>query len=188
MLLFSIIAIALGVAFTVFGFLICYQGKYNLINGFEEQRKLGQKTDEYAQRVGHIEFIIGVVCMATGILLLFIRNRYGMEAWQVVGGTILFVLSMLLIVYTSFTSRQKGTIISNTYLLFSDEERRKMKVNKQKEYKVVTEVFGLMAVALFCLSLHFFTLFKIFFILGIAVLVLDAIWAIVSSVRKENSN
>lgn len=39
MLILKIILMAVGVAFTVFGYKIYFQKKYNLINGFEEAYK-----------------------------------------------------------------------------------------------------------------------------------------------------
>lgn len=60
----------LGLVFLVFGYLIYFKGKYNLINGFEEDLKLGRKTASYAKRIGLIEFIIGLVSLITFLLIL----------------------------------------------------------------------------------------------------------------------
>lgn len=61
MLILKIISFLLGIAFTLFGYFIRFRGKYNLINGFEADFKQGRKTEEYAKRVGTIEFILGLV-------------------------------------------------------------------------------------------------------------------------------
>ncbi len=72
MLALKIISFLLGIAFTLFGYFIRFRGKYNLINGFEADLKQGRKTEEYAKRIGTIEFIIGVVLLIVcGILCIF---------------------------------------------------------------------------------------------------------------------
>ncbi|MDO4845430.1 MAG: DUF3784 domain-containing protein [Oscillospiraceae bacterium] len=72
MLALKIISLLLGIAFTLFGHFICFRGKYNLVNGFEADFKQGKKMEEYAKRVGTIEFVIGVVLLVVcGILCIF---------------------------------------------------------------------------------------------------------------------
>ena len=63
----------LGVAFTVFGYKIYFQEKYNLINGFEEAYKAGRKTKRYAERVGLVEFIIGIILTIVGICVIIVK-------------------------------------------------------------------------------------------------------------------
>lgn len=70
MIVLKICFLFLGLAFLVFGYLIYFKGKYNLINGFEEDLKSGRKTTSYAKRVGLIEFIIGLVSLITFLLIL----------------------------------------------------------------------------------------------------------------------
>ncbi len=72
MLSLKIIAIILGLAFTLFGYFISFKKKYSLINGFEEDYKAGRKTEDYAKRVGLVEFVVGVaILIAAFILLIF---------------------------------------------------------------------------------------------------------------------
>ena len=52
MLVLIIIAVLLGLAFTMFGYCIYFRKKYNLINGFEADFKAGRKNEDYAKRVG----------------------------------------------------------------------------------------------------------------------------------------
>ena len=73
MTLLNIILIAVGVAFTTFGYEIYFQKKYNLINGFEEDYKAGRKTELYAKRVGLVELIIGIVLTLFGICVTIIK-------------------------------------------------------------------------------------------------------------------
>lgn len=61
MTILKIILITVGVAFTIFGYEIYFQKKYNLINGFEEDYKNGRKTESYAKKVGLIELVLGII-------------------------------------------------------------------------------------------------------------------------------
>ena len=70
MIILKLIALILGLAFTIFGYFIFFRKKYNLINGFEEDFKAGRKTEEYAKRVGFTELVIGIVILAAAIILL----------------------------------------------------------------------------------------------------------------------
>lgn len=44
--------------------------KYNLINCFEADFKAGRKNEEYAKRVGMVEFVIGIAVLVAGIVLI----------------------------------------------------------------------------------------------------------------------
>jgi len=66
----KIIALILGLAFTLFGYFILFRGKYALINGFDEAFKAGHTTKAYARRVGMVEFILGLILMLAGILFI----------------------------------------------------------------------------------------------------------------------
>ena len=70
MTVLKIIAVILGLAFTLFGYFILFKKKYTLINGFEETFKSGQKTEDYARWVGLVEFFIGIVILIVGIILI----------------------------------------------------------------------------------------------------------------------
>lgn len=70
MLVLKIIAVLLGLAFTLFGYFIFFRKKYSLINGFEADYKAGRKSEKYAKRVGLIEFVIGIAILIAGVALL----------------------------------------------------------------------------------------------------------------------
>ena len=70
MIVLKIVAVILGLAFTLFGYFIFFKKKHTLINGFEEEFKAGQKTEDYARRVGLVEFFIGIVILIVGIILI----------------------------------------------------------------------------------------------------------------------
>ena len=70
MLVLKILAILLGLAFTLFGYFIYFRKKYNLINGFEADFKAGRKNEDYAKRVGMVEFVVGIAILIAGIVLI----------------------------------------------------------------------------------------------------------------------
>ena len=72
MLILKIIAILLGSAFTLFGYFIYFRKKYNLINGFEADFKAGHKDENYAERVGMVEFVVGIAILIAGIILIIV--------------------------------------------------------------------------------------------------------------------
>ena len=70
MIALKIITFTLGLAFILFGYFIFFKKKYFLINGFEEDFKAGRKTEKYAERVGLVEFILGIAILITSIILI----------------------------------------------------------------------------------------------------------------------
>ena len=70
MLVLKIMAVVLGLAFALFGYFIYFRKKYNLINGFEEDFKAGRKDENYAKRVGMVEFVLGICILVAGIVLI----------------------------------------------------------------------------------------------------------------------
>ena len=70
MTLLKIILIALGVTFSIFGYLIYFKKKYNLINDYEANRKAGKKTESYARKVGLIALLLGIALLLVGFYLI----------------------------------------------------------------------------------------------------------------------
>ena len=70
MLVLEMLAVLLGLAFTLFGYFIYFRKKYNLINGFEADFKAGRKNEDYAKRVGMVEFVIGIAILIAGLILI----------------------------------------------------------------------------------------------------------------------
>lgn len=73
MTLLKTILILVGLAFIIFGYLIYFKEKYNLINGFESDFKSGRKTESYAKKVGLIELVIGIIFVLIGIAVIIIK-------------------------------------------------------------------------------------------------------------------
>ena len=70
MLVVKTITIILGSAFLLFGYFIYFKKKYNLINGFNADYQTGRKDEKYANRVGLIELILGIVLLTIGVILI----------------------------------------------------------------------------------------------------------------------
>lgn len=64
------LAVVLGLAFLLLGYFIYFKKKYNLINGFEADFKDCRKNEEYAKRVGLVEFVVGIALLVAGIALI----------------------------------------------------------------------------------------------------------------------
>lgn len=73
MLVLQMILSVVAIGFLLFGYCIFFKKKYNLINGFEEDFKRRRKTEDYAKRVGIIEFIIGIVILIISVILMVIN-------------------------------------------------------------------------------------------------------------------
>ena len=73
MTLLKIILILVGLAFIIFGYLIYFKEKYNLINGFESDYKSGRKSETYAKKVGLVEFMIGIIIVVVGFCMFIIK-------------------------------------------------------------------------------------------------------------------
>ncbi len=70
MIVLKIVGVIVGLAFTLFGYFIFFKKKYSLINGFDEAFKAGRKTEDYAKRVGLIEFIVGIAVLVASVILI----------------------------------------------------------------------------------------------------------------------
>ena len=67
MMILKLILLALGITFSVFGYLIVFKKKFGLINDFEARKKVGSQTDADAIRIGKVALSIGA-----GLLVLFV--------------------------------------------------------------------------------------------------------------------
>jgi hypothetical protein len=75
---------------------------------------------------------------------------------NIIEGCILGLITIILGIYVSFTLRGKGPILSNTYIYSSKKEREK--IDKKAEYKLVSIIFGGLAISFSLLTLYTFTL------------------------------
>lgn len=105
---------------------------------------------------------------------------------QVVLTIVVGLISILLLTYSFFTSKEKGPILSNTYLLASAEERKHM--DKSAEYHLVTIVFGILGMVFLLLTIRLLTSWAwLNYIIGILIAMV-IIYAIVESIKTEAKN
>ena len=98
-----------------------------------------------------------------------------MEAKGIIAGSILGVFAVIFGIYTSFTARCKGPILSNPWIWMTKEERELAKVDIKAEYRQLTIVFGGLALAfgylsVFCFSSFRLPLYPMYIIIGLVVL------------------
>lgn len=108
-----------------------------------------------------------------------------MEISQIVLSTILGIISILLLTYSLFTSKEKGPILSNTYLWATSEEQKKM--NKKAEYRLVTVVYGILGMIFLLLTIRTLSSWSwINYIIGVLIAV-EIIYVIVSAIKSKNN-
>lgn len=66
----NIIVIPAGLISLYFGYCIYFKKKYHLLKRFKEDYEAGRKDEQYAKRVGLIEFIVGIVLLEIGIIIM----------------------------------------------------------------------------------------------------------------------
>ncbi len=108
-----------------------------------------------------------------------------MEFGQIIVGCIVSIIAISLGIYVSFTARGKGPILSNTYIWLSKQERDK--VDKKPQYKLVTIIFGCLALVFALMALHIFTLWKWPYVIMWFFIAFVIIYAIVDAVKSEKS-
>ena len=70
MTVLKIVTAVLGLAFLLFGYFIFFRRKYDLINDFKAEYEAGRKGEQYARRVGLIEFVFGLALLLCSLLLM----------------------------------------------------------------------------------------------------------------------
>lgn len=106
-----------------------------------------------------------------------------MQTGQIVLAIFMGLVTAGLGIYTGFAARQKGPVLSNTYLWLSKEQRKH--ADKKAEYRLVTVIF--LGLTLFCLmeTLYILTYFLPFLILGFCFIGFDVVYALADT-RKRN--
>ena len=80
MLILKLILLALGITFSVFGYLIVFKKKFGLINDFEARKKVGSQTDADAIRVGKVALSLGAGLLVLFVLLMIFTQRNTVES------------------------------------------------------------------------------------------------------------
>lgn len=68
MFMLNIILFLTGIAFFVFGFLICFKKKYVLVNGFSPKEHRSERDTAYADQIGLIELMSGMLYIFSSIV------------------------------------------------------------------------------------------------------------------------
>lgn len=106
-----------------------------------------------------------------------------MEIGKIIVSIIMGLISVFCLIYAFFTSREKGPIFSNTYLLASQEERKH--IDKSGEYHMVTIVFSIIGVVFLLGMVNILTSWTwLIYIIGILI-VIDIVYAIVEAIKTE---
>lgn len=87
MLIACILIWIVGALYVWSGALICFGGRYGLVNNFVADRKAGKLDDAYARRYGALSLCGGAVSVAAGIWALLLRGLLG--ALTLAGGVLL---------------------------------------------------------------------------------------------------
>jgi hypothetical protein len=74
MLILKLILLVLGAILIGFGYFIYFKKKYNLINNFEEDLKSNRFDESYANRIGLIELIWGIIFIAFFLITMIVPN------------------------------------------------------------------------------------------------------------------
>lgn len=70
MIVLKIIAVSLGLSFSILGYLIFFKKKYSLLNKVDSAFKSGNKNENYAKRIGLVYFVVGIAILIAAIMLI----------------------------------------------------------------------------------------------------------------------
>lgn len=104
-----------------------------------------------------------------------------METSTIIGGCIVGFFAIISAIYVSFTAREKGPIISNSYAWLTKEQREK--ADKKAEYKLLTIICSGISATFAFLTIHIFTNWNWAFYLMLICAIFIIIYAIRDTVR-----
>ena len=152
--------------------------------------KAVENTEEglLVRKIFYIPVVIfNVVNFITVAGAFFIKkDGSGLKMIEVTIGCLTGAIAIALGIYASFTAKQKGPILSNSYLWLSEEEKKK--ADTKAEYQMLTRVFGGLALAFTMLTLEIFTTWKWTLIamwICIAFVIIYAVYDSVKSTVKK---
>ena len=106
-----------------------------------------------------------------------------MDPVRIIGGCIFGIPALLLAIYVSFTVRCRGPIFSNAWIFLTPEQKKRE--DKRPHYKLVSIVFGGLALALAFLSLGAFTDWKWCGIVSAIFIAAVLIYAVADAIKTE---
>lgn len=109
-----------------------------------------------------------------------------MALGQIVSLIIISMISISLLVYSYFTAKEKAPILSNSYILATEDERKR--IDKSAEYRLVSRVFGMLGVVFLLLAIIILTSWTwLYYPMGVLILIL-IIYVIKEAIRSEKLN
>jgi hypothetical protein len=108
MIVLRIVLIVIGIPFIYYGFNILFMEKYNLINNYEKDKKIGKVDEGFAKRVGAIEFFGGKICLILGIAAMFLEDKYTLYFFAAGIGGIILLLSVNQFFFRKKKSKDKN--------------------------------------------------------------------------------
>ena len=106
-----------------------------------------------------------------------------METGRIIVAAVFGILALLLMVYVSFAARGKGPILSNAWIFLTSEQKKRE--NKRPHYRLVTVVFGLLALAFVFLALQVLTDRNWCGIVAGVLIAADLIYAVADAIKTE---
>lgn len=130
-----------------------------------------------------------LICISYFILLILLlrailmQGNDGLQSREVVTGSFTCAISVVLAIYASFTARQKGPILSNSYLWLSEEEKKK--ADTKAEYHMITIVYGCLSIIFLLLTISIFSPWKWPMKMNWALTAFVIIYAVYESIRSS---
>lgn len=169
----------------IFPFFSIWIGGFMLLVG-----KAVEKTEQenVVKNITYIPLIIFNLVTIAALLGAGIikEGKTNLQMLDIIVGGSVEIVAILFAVYASFTARQKGPIISNSYLWLSKEEREK--TDKKPEYRQLTIVCGGLAVSFTMLAIYIIASWKWAYVMMWIIMALVVVYAIASSVKDVLKN
>lgn len=146
---------------------------------------VGTPQEEIVRKITYVPLVIFNLVTIGALIGAFVieEGKTNLKIMDIVLGSILGIAAVCMASYASFTARQKGPIISNTYLWMSESERAN--IDKKAEYRQLTVVFASLALMFAMLSIYIITSWKWAFAMMWILTVFVIVYAFVSSVRDQ---
>ncbi len=146
--------------------------------GNTEQQRVVKKI-KYAVLIIFNVVIVGAILAAAMIR----EGKTDLKLIDIAIGIIVALIAAACAMYAFFTSRGIGPILSNSYLWLSQEEREK--ADKKAEYRMLTRIFGGLALAFGMLAINLFTGWKWAMTGMWIIMACVIIYAVYDSIRNE---
>jgi hypothetical protein len=103
---------------------------------------------------------------------------------QIKAAIITALITIAMFAYVSLTVREKGPILSNTYIFASKEQRKSM--NVKTEYKLVSIIFSLLGTGFLLITINIITSEALLFYAAAAMFLSSVVYAVIDSVKHND--